>query len=203
MKKIIKITALILALICIGTSCAACGKHEDSTILSDTLISTMPIQTISNAEMAENIRNKMKIKSTYIYTNSKGDIINLPIAELGGPELFNLKGSNLMLFKNNPNKPENASKDYDVTVNENEREIIVNLYGQGCSDGYNGNNRFEIIIPYEIKNANCGNISISRKTLTIDFLTENIQTMETTVDWDGYVFENECYYITQKIIINY
>ena len=32
MKKIIKITALILALICIGTSCAACGKKStDST----------------------------------------------------------------------------------------------------------------------------------------------------------------------------
>ena len=52
MKKIIKIAALILALLCIGTSLASCGE--------------------SNQEMANNIRSNIKIKYIYFSTDSTG-----------------------------------------------------------------------------------------------------------------------------------
>ena len=205
MKKTIKIVALMLALICIGTSCAACGKNkEDELAYSESQI----IQTISNAEVATNIRGAFSIDYSYHYIDSQGGKQSKDIRHFAGPELLNPDGYNLMSNGTNPNKPENVSKDYLVTINAEAREVIVSLFGCGQSTGYDGINRFKIYIPVKIISTSYGVISATGYSVIAEFLTENIKTVETITQpatWysNEYTYEVEHYYITQTIIIKY
>ena len=205
MKKIIKITALVLALICIGTSCASCGKNkEDELAYSESQI----IQTISNAEVATNIRGAFSIDYSYHYIDSQGGKQSKDIRHFAGPELLNPDGYNLMSNGTNPNKPENVSKDYLVTINAEAREVIVSLFGCGQSTGYDGINRFKIYIPVKIISTNYGAISATGYMVTAEFRTDDIKTVETVTQpatWysNEYTYEVEHYYITQQIVIKY
>ena len=189
MKKIIKIAALILALICIGMCFTSCGE--------------------SNQEMADNIRANMKIKYIYFSTDSSGQRNNEEVKNFGGPELFNPNGHSLSgTLGTNPYRPENFAKDYEVILNDEKRELTVTLYLCARHSGYNGNNQFKIILPYKIKEASYGKISDDKKTLTAEFWAENIKTVETITQpatWysSEYTYEVEHYYITQQIIIKY
>lgn len=189
MKKITKILALTLALITLALSCTSCGNLF-----------------VSKEEMAENVRRDMKIEYIYFYTTSDGSRRNETINTFGGPELFNPNG--LKFRGKNPNCPENLNKDYSVEVNEKKKEIIIRLYVNGVGDGYNGNNQFEITVPYKIKKANCGDISKDKKTLSVAFYCENIKTTETKtgthfITGEEYTTTYTRYYITKEIIINY
>ncbi|MBQ4135619.1 MAG: hypothetical protein IJD73_00950 [Clostridia bacterium] len=189
MKKIIKIAALILALLCIGTSLASCGE--------------------SNQEMADNIRANIKIKYTYFSTDSTGKRNSEEIESFGGPELFNPNGYSLTAtLGKNPHRPENFAKDYAVILNGEKRELIIALYVCALGKGYDGNNQFKITLPYKIKEASYGEISDDKKTLTAEFLSENIKTVTMITQpatWysNEYTYEVENYYITQQIVIKY
>ena len=205
MKKIIKIAALILALICIGTSFASCGKNEKN----DSFYSeNQSAQTISNADLAANIRGALSIDYSYHYIDSQGAQQSKEIHKFAGPELLNPDGYSLMSNGTNPNKPENVSKDYLVTINAETREVIVSLFGCGRSTGYDGINRFKIYIPVKIISTSYGVISATGYSVIAEFLTENIKTVETITQpatWysNEYTYEVEHYYITQTIIIKY
>ena len=208
MKKSIKILALILAVLTLTLTCVSCGsadKNNEEKSDDDTV-------KISKEEMAETIRKDMKITYSYIYTDKSGEISDYEFREYGGPELFNPDGDWLTScnYYENSQKPETLKKDYEVLIDEDKKEITVNLYayGQRISAGrYNGHDQFEIILPYKIKSANCGKISEDKTTLAIDFYTEDIQKIETIVETLGdnpeYTYQRAHYDITAQIIIKY
>ena len=70
MRKTIKIVALILALICIGTSCAACGKKSTDSI-DGTNINTGANLIIPSLNKSENIGVGARI---YVYGKSFGEV---------------------------------------------------------------------------------------------------------------------------------
>ena len=96
MKKIIKIAALILAMIFIGTCFTSCGDSKE--------------------EMANKIHKKMKITISAKYKSYTDEYKTNLLKEFNASEIFNPTGKNISDYGITLNRPSDFQKDYKVKL---------------------------------------------------------------------------------------
>ena len=181
MKKIIKIAALILAMIFIGTCFTSCGDSKE--------------------EMANKIHKKMKITISAKYKSYTDEYKTNLLKEFNASEIFNPTGKNISDYGITLNRPSDFQKDYKVEINEEKRKITINLHTQ-VEALYNQDERriIEINLPYKVKKTSNGKISSSGKTVIVEYKLENLKT---TVLYNGSTQLYNGYAIIDEIIIKY
>ena len=192
MKKIIKITALVLALICIGTSCAACGKSS-----------------ATNEEMAITIQNSMIIKKYRKYYIEYEGTKTSNKQEFYAYEIFNPNGKSLSDTGKTINRPIDFQKDYKVSINQEERKIVINFHTQITRLWKEESCVFEICLPCKVKSTNKGIISDDKNVVILEYDLDNIKTriLTNAIGYAIYtneeMWEEDGYAVIDEIIIKY
>ena len=160
MKKIIKITALILALICIGTSCAACGKNQSSPEIQASGIQLTENPTLSDKEAADAIRQNILMVRENI------DLVNPENSSSG-----KWAASSLFPINKLTGEPvDGGNTAFKVQLHESLRcfqLIFLNMYHRTMKN--NGKTVITIHFPIEIKNTSYGVISEDRKSVIAEY----------------------------------
>ena len=160
MKKIIKIVALGLALICIGTSCASCGKNQSSPGVQSNEIQVTEKQTLSNWELAYEIKTKIVISRENVdYVNSE----NYSRKDWYADKIFP-KGDLGQFI------PETEIPLFDTKVNDIERTFELKFFQMYHIFGKNnGKTVITIRFPIEIKNTTYGIVSEDKKSVIAEY----------------------------------
>ncbi|MBR2346071.1 MAG: hypothetical protein IKA68_00535 [Clostridia bacterium] len=143
MKKIIKIAALILALLCIGTSFASCGQSKE--------------------DLANEIKNNIIVKFEQIdYVNAKQCTQTTYTASDIFPGFY--EGTTIK-------KPTKISNKIVFNLNEESRTLTIDfqnaIHGLTVNDG---KSVITITLPIEIKNTSYGTISEDKKSVTAEYI---------------------------------
>lgn len=155
MKKIIKIAALILALLCIGTSFASCGESKE--------------------ELANNIRDSM-VMNTYRKYQGIDEIKTSNFQIFGATEIFNPLGKSISEYGQTINRPVDFQKDYKVSIKQEEKKVIINLHTQVQQFWKVESIVFEIFLPCKVKSTNKGTIlSDNKNAIILEYKLENIK----------------------------
>ena len=173
MKKISKITALILAILCVGTCCFSCGENKNEIQEEEEEVSKE-----SKEEMANKIRNSLTIKThREYYSVLEEKMKSANPQEFNAAEIFNLNGKSISEFGKTIDRPADFQKDYKVSINQEERKIIINFHTQVQQFWKKENIIFEICLPYKVKSTNKGIISPDdNKVVILEYNLENIKT---------------------------
>ena len=152
MKKIIKIAALILALLCIGTSFASCGM-KNNTFFGK-----------SNEELAAEIKSGMTLTISSI--NHSNSIENGTVTYYSS-DLFTTyyKGTTI-------EKPPKINQNYiHILLDEEDRTLTIDFryrtHGYGLSTG---TTIFTINLPVKIKSTSYGTISEDGNSVIAEYL---------------------------------
>ena len=189
MKKIIKIAALILALICIGTSFASCGENKE--------------------KLANNIRNSM-VMNTYRKYQGYSETKTSNFQTFDATEIFNPLGKSISEHGKTLNRPADFQKDYKVSINQEEKTVIINLHTQVQQYWKVESIVFEICLPCKVKSTSKGTIlSDNENAIILEYSLTNIKARVLTNAIGYVVYENkemwetDGYAVIDEIIIKY